>query len=73
MLSNLHTYAHTHTQTRTISNLYMYMAIRRESLYTSPIARKTKKFIITRDVIPGCSGGHVKCIAVNREIATASF
>ena len=22
------------------------------------------KFLITRDVIPGCSGGHVKCMAV---------
>ena len=42
----------------------------------SPFARKAKNFneiLITRDVIPGCSGGYVKCMAVMRKIATSSF
>ena len=28
---------------------------------------------ITHDVIPGCSGGHVKCMAVIGKIAICSF
>ena len=28
---------------------------------------------ITRDVIFGCSGGHVKCMAMKGEITTTSF
>ena len=29
--------------------------------------------LIVRDVITGCSGGHVKCIAVKGKISTAAF
>ena len=41
-----------------------------------PVARKAQGIslcLITRDVITGCSGGRVKCIAVQGEIATARF
>ena len=31
------------------------------------------KILIARDVIPGCYGDHVKCIAAKGEIATARF
>ena len=35
--------------------------------------REREVFLIVCDVISGCSGGHVKCIAVNGEITTARF
>ena len=41
-----------------------------------PVARKRQGislFLIACDVISGCSGGHIKCIAVNGEITTACF
>ena len=41
-----------------------------------PVARKRQGislFLIARDVISGCSGKNIKCIAVNGEITTARF
>ena len=42
----------------------------------SPVARKRRGislFLVARDVIRGCSGGLVKCIAAKGEIATTGF
>ena len=30
-------------------------------------------FLIMRDLIPGCSGGHVKCMEVSGKIVTSGF